>query len=283
MHIVSFKYKDTTGLGALLGDEVVNLTAMGLPTTLDQLLRLGDNWFEAAKKACKQASNRIPVAEIQWLPPIAYPSKAIAVGLNYVDHATESNFEAPDYPVLFQRYPSSWVAHQEALVRPSVSTQFDYEGELVVVIGKAGHRISKSDALSYVAGYSLFNDGSIRDYQLKSQQWMMGKNFDCSGAFGPTFVTADELPAGAKDLILTTRLNGTVMQQASTNDMIFDIATLVSVCSEAFTLQPGDIIISGTPSGVGMARDPQVFMKAGDTCEIEIEGIGVLQNPVVDE
>ena len=161
--------------------------------------------------------------------------------------------------------------------------QFDYEGEVVVVIGKAGRYIAKDRALAHVAGYSIFNDGSIRDYQFKSTQWMMGKNFDATGAFGPEMVTADELPAGAVGLQLRTRLSGRELQNANTRDMIFDVPTLVAVCSEAMTLHPGDIIISGTPSGVGFARKPPIFMQAGDVCEIDVEGIGVLRNPVIDE
>ena len=282
MRLIAFQSQGQPAIGLRLGQEVVDLTAAGLPATLDALLRAGPEGLAAAQRAGASARSRLPLAGIAWLPPLQSPSKAIAVGLNYVDHAAEGNFEPPKYPVLFHRFPSSWVGHGQSLVRPHVSTQFDYEGELVVVIGKAGRYIDKAKALDHVAGYSLFNDGSIRDYQFKSAQWMMGKNFDRSGAFGPELVTADELPAGAAGLKLQTRLNGRVMQEADTRDMIFDVATLVSVCSEPFALQPGDIIIAGTPAGVGFARKPPVFMKAGDVCEVEIEGVGLLSNPVVD-
>jgi 2-keto-4-pentenoate hydratase/2-oxohepta-3-ene-1,7-dioic acid hydratase in catechol pathway len=282
MRLIAFQSQGQPAIGLRLGPEVVDLTAAGLPATLDALLRAGPEGLAAAQRAGASARSRLPLAGIAWLPPLQSPSKAIAVGLNYVDHAAEGNFEPPKYPVLFHRFPSSWVGHGQPLVRPHVSTQFDYEGELVVVIGKAGRYIDKAKALDHVAGYSLFNDGSIRDYQFKSAQWMMGKNFDRSGAFGPELVTADELPAGAAGLKLQTRLNGRVMQEADTRDMIFDVATLVSVCSEPFALQPGDIIIAGTPAGVGFARKPPVFMKAGDVCEVEIEGVGLLSNPVVD-
>jgi len=282
MRLIAFHSQGQPAIGLRLGQEVVDLTAAGLPATLDALLRAGPEGLAAAQRAGASARTRLPLADIAWLPPLQSPAKAIAVGLNYVDHAAEGNFEPPKYPVLFHRFPSSWVGHGQPLVRPHVSTQFDYEGELVVVIGKAGRYIDKAKALAHVAGYSLFNDGSIRDYQFKSAQWMMGKNFDRSGAFGPELVTADELPAGAAGLKLQTRLNGRVMQEADTRDMIFDVATLVSVCSEPFALQPGDIIIAGTPAGVGFARKPPVFMKAGDVCEVEIEGVGLLSNPVVD-
>jgi 2-keto-4-pentenoate hydratase/2-oxohepta-3-ene-1,7-dioic acid hydratase in catechol pathway len=273
----------TPALGLRIDDEVVDLTAEGLPASLATLLGQGDEGVAAACAAAQRARNRRPLDAITHLPPVV-PGKAIAVGLNYVDHAAESPYkDAPTYPVLFQRYPQSWVAHRADLVRPHVSEQFDYEGEMVVVIGKPGRYIAKDRALEHVAGYSIFNDGSIRDYQFKSTQWMMGKNFDATGAFGPEFVTADELPQGARGLTLRTRLSGRELQHANTRDMIFDVATLVAVCSEAMTLHPGDIIVSGTPSGVGFARKPPIFMKPGDVCEVEIEGIGVLRNPVVDE
>ena len=283
MRFVAFRNNGHPALGLRSGAEVIDLTREGLPATLDELLRLGPAGFDAAAKAAGGARHRLPLAGIDWLPPVQAPVKAIAVGLNFIDHAAESKFEPPTYPVLFHRYPSSWVGHGKPLVRPHVSTQFDYEGELLVVIGKAGRYIDKARALDHVAGYSVFNDGSIRDYQFKSAQWMMGKNFDRSGSFGPEFVTADELPPGAAGLRLQTRLNGTLLQDANTRDMIFDVATLVAVCSEPFELLPGDIIIAGTPAGVGLARKPPLWMKAGDVCEVEIEGVGLLSNPVVDE
>ena len=285
MRLVAFK-RDGGGpaLGMRLDDELVDLTALGLPSTLRALLEQGADGLASVRTAATRAKNRIPLSRVAYLPPVIDPAKAIAVGLNYVDHAAESPYkDAPKYPVLFHRFPQSWVAHGEPLVRPRVSQQFDYEGEMVVVIGKSGRYIAKEKALDHVAGYSIFNDGSIRDYQFKSTQWMMGKNFDATGAFGPEFVTVDELPPGAAGLQLRTRLNGQVLQNANTRDMIFDVATLVGVCSEAMTLLPGDIIISGTPSGVGFARKPPIWMKPGDVCEVDIEGIGVLRNGVVDE
>jgi 2-keto-4-pentenoate hydratase/2-oxohepta-3-ene-1,7-dioic acid hydratase in catechol pathway len=282
--LLNFQHGSASRLGARVGDEVVDLTAAGLPANLDEWLRLGQGGIDAAKQALTGKGARAPLARIRHLPPVLNPSKAIAVGLNYVDHAAESPYkDAPKYPILFHRFVSSWVAHGEDLVRPRVSTHFDFEGELVVVIGKAGRYIDKARALEHVAGYSLFNDGSIRDYQFKSTQWMMGKNFDRTGAFGPEFVTTDELPAGATGIRLQTRLNGKTVQDANTRDMIFDVATLISVCSEPMALQVGDIIISGTPAGVGFARKPPLFMVAGDRCEVEIEGVGLLSNGIIDE
>jgi 2-keto-4-pentenoate hydratase/2-oxohepta-3-ene-1,7-dioic acid hydratase in catechol pathway len=285
MRLIAFSRPDgKPALGARVGQEVVDLTALGLPATLDELLVRGEAGFKAASDAIPRATSRLALDSITYLPPVANPSKAIAVGLNYADHATESPFkEPPRFPVLFHRFPSSWVAHKAPIVMPKVSEQLDYEAELLIVIGKPGRYIEKSKALEHVAGYSLFNDGTVRDYQLRTPQRMIGKNFDRSGSFGPEFVTADELPPGASGLQIQSRLNGKMMQNANTRDMIFDVATLVSVCSEAFMIRPGDIISSGTPAGVGFARKPPVFMKPGDSIEVELEGIGVLSNPIVAE
>ncbi|HVG57620.1 MAG TPA: fumarylacetoacetate hydrolase family protein [Hyalangium sp.] len=285
MRLIAFSRPDgKPALGARIGQEVVDLTALGLPATLDEVLLRGEAGLRAARDAISQATSRLALDSITYLPPVANPSKAIAVGLNYVAHAAESPYkEPPKFPVLFQRFASSWVAHKAPILVPRVSEQLDYEAELLIVIGKPGRYIDKAKALEHVAGYSLFNDGSVRDYQMRTPQWMIGKNFDRSGAFGPEFVTADELPPGASGLQIQARLNGKVMQNANTRDMIFDVATLVQMCSEAFAFRPGDIIISGTPAGVGFARKPPIFMKPGDTIEVEIEGIGVLSNPIVAE
>lgn len=221
-------------------------------------------------------------SKVQRLPPIAGMAKIICVGLNYVDHAAEAGRQVPPYPTIFTRFETSLVGDGAALLRPVQSEQFDYEGELVAVIGEGGRNILKAEALRHVAGYSLFNDGSIRDFQLHTPQWTIGKNFDGTGAFGPFLVTADELPPGAQELRIETRLNGVVVQHASTSDMVFDVATLVSILSETLTLQVGDVIVTGTPSGVGMARKPPLWMKAGDVCEVEVQGVGLLCNTVED-
>lgn len=284
MRFIAFKNNaGDARLGARVGDDLIDLTAAGLPDSLDELLRQGEAGMAAARAAIARRAHVLSLVGLTYLPPVLQPSKAFAIGLNYRDHAAESKFEPPKSPVIFHRFPSSWVAQNEALVRPHISHQFDYEAELVAVIGKGGRYITKEKALEHVAGYSLFNDGSIRDHQFRTNQWMMGKNFDASGSFGPEFVTADELPPGAHGLQLQCRLNGQVVQNANTSDMIFDIATLVVACSEAMALVPGDIIITGTPAGVGLARTPPLWMKAGDVCEVEIEGLGILRNPIVDE
>lgn len=282
MRLLSFEQHGRPGIGLRLGDEVVDLTAEGLPSTLEALLSTGASGMDAVRAAARRARSRLSVDSIHWLAPIAAPAKAIAVGLNYADHAAESKSQRPSYPVLFPRFRSSWVAHGQALARPSVSTQFDYEGEMVVVIGKGGRYIDKTKALEHVAGYSIFNEGSVRDFQFKSSQVMIGKNFDASGAFGPELVTADELPPGGNGLRLMTRLNGQIVQDSNTRHLLFDVASLIAYCSEPFALAPGDLIITGTPAGVGVARKPPLFMKAGDTCEVEIEGIGLLSNLVED-
>lgn len=285
MRLLAF-LDDTTGqpaLGARDGDMVVNLTAEGLAQTLDALLLLGDDGLDRARALLSgKPRHRVPLDRIRWLPPLQNPSKALGIGLNYRDHAKEIGAALPTHPVIFQRFPSSWVAHGQALVRSRLSTQLDYEAELVAVIGKPGRNIAPDQALQHVAGYSIFNDGTVRDYQVRSHQWLWGKNFDASGGFGPEFVTADELPPGARGLSVRCRLNGQVLQNGNTRDMIFDVAALVSACSQGIELRPGDMIFTGTPAGVGFVRQPQVWLQPGDVCEVEIESIGTLINPVVD-
>lgn len=254
----------------------------GYPGPLDVLISKGSDALNAAAVTLAKG----PVVDLDQVtlqPPLPAPGKIICVGLNYVDHSIESGFTPPDYPTVFTRFASSLVAAGRPVVRPFVSTQLDYEGEMVAVIGTGGRHIAEADALDHVIGYSIFNDASVRDYQRKSPQWTIGKNFDRTGAFGPYLITADELPPGGKGLRIQTRLNGIVVQDASTNDMIFSVARLISILSEAITLSPGDILVSGTPAGVGMARKPPLFMKHGDVCEVEIEGIGILRNRIEDE
>jgi len=222
-------------------------------------------------------------ASLTFLPPFIRPAKIICLGLNYADHAAEGGFAAPTFPTLFGRFTSSLIGHGAPIILPKCSSQLDYEGEMVAVIGTGGKNIALSAALNHVAGYSIFNDGSIRDYQMKTPQWTAGKNFDNTGAFGPWFVTADELPPGATGLSLQTRLNGQVVQNATTSDMIFDVANTISLLSSFMTLQAGDVLVMGTPAGIGLARKPPLFMKDGDVVEVEIEKLGILRNPIVAE
>jgi len=254
-------------------------TDAGYPGTIMDLLQAGS--LAVAGRRLAEAPT-IDLDAVTLLPPLANPGKIICIGLNYADHSAESGFKQPDYPTVFSRFASGLIGHGASIVRPVQSEQLDYEGEIVAVIGKGGRNIPKGRALEHIAGYSLFNDGSVRDYQFKSPQWTVGKNFDDTGAFGPWLVTVDDLPPGCAGLRLQTRLNGQVVQDASTNDLVFDVATLIATLSEAFAFQTGDIIVTGTPAGVGLARKPPLWMKPGDVCEIEVPGLGILRNPIVD-
>ena len=221
--------------------------------------------------------------EISFKVPIERPGKIVCMGLNYADHAKEGGNARPEYPSFFMRGPSSMTAHLNPIIRPKVSDKLDYEAELAFIVGKKARHLTLENALDCVAGYSIFNDGSIRDYQRKTTQWTIGKNFDQTGAFGPWLVTPDELPLGCDGLNIQSRLNGQVMQNANTKDFLWGVAETIVLISECMTLEPGDVVITGTPAGVGYARTPPVFMKPGDICEIEIESIGVLRNTIADE
>lgn len=286
MRFVAFKKNREARLGIRTDAGVVDLSAVdeSLPADLKELLAMGKGAMQRAGRAARKAPKEAIVkGRISYLPPIQEPRKMICVGLNYKDHAAEAGLKPPTYPVLFVRFPTSMVGHGQPLIAPKASRRFDYEAELVAVIGSKARNVKKSEALNHVAGYSIFNEGSIRDYQMKASQWTVGKNFDATGSFGPEFVTADELPAGGKGLGIQCRINGKVLQDSNTKEMIFDVKTLVYEAARAFTLLPGDIIITGTPAGVGFVRKPPVFLREGDTCEIEIEKIGVLSNPVKKE
>ena len=284
MRFVSYATDAGRGLAAMDGDRVWGRPAgdPAYPGDLHALIAAGPEALREAYGRLREAPALDPHA-IEWLPPVTSASKMLCVGRNYREHAVEMGDAVPEYPVIFARFPSSLIGHESPLVRPRASREFDYEGELVVVIGRRGRHIPRLRALDHVAGYSLFNDGSLRDYQTRTSQYTMGKNFDGTGAFGPAFITADELPPGARGLWLETRLNGRVMQRATIDDMIFDIPTLIATISEVMTLEPGDVIVTGTPSGVGKARQPPVFLTPGDICEVEVTGLGILRNPVVDE
>lgn len=253
------------------------------PQDLKTLIKHGPAAMREAASTLEQYGTALDEAGIEFLPPVPTPEKIICVGLNYLDHTRESNFEQPAYPTLFLRVASSFVGHDQSLVRPRCSQQFDYEGELVAFIGKGGRHIRKESALDHVAGYAVSNEGSVRDYQFKSPQWTIGKNFDRSGSIGPEFVSADEVPPGGAGLRIETRVNGETVQSANTSDMVFDTATVVCLVSEAMALEPGDVIVMGTPSGVGLARKPQLFLHEGDVVEVQVERVGLLRNRVIDE
>ena len=286
-----FSYQDSNGhdgVGALLkgsSDTFINLCGTDplIPNRLQEIIQSQESLNRAA--AAIQNSNAIKgkIDSITFKPPIEKPGKIVCMGLNYADHAKEGGNARPEYPSFFMRGPSSLTAHLSPILRPRVSDKLDYEAELAFVVGKKARHLTLENALDCVAGYSIFNDGSIRDYQRKTNQWTIGKNFDQTGAFGPWLVTPDELPPGCDGLKIQSRLNGQVMQNANTRDFLWGVAETIVLISECMTLEPGDVVITGTPAGVGYARTPPVFMKAGDICEIEIESIGVLRNTIVDE
>ena len=278
--------KDT--VGALLPSDssrYIDLcaTESSIPVSLLELIEI-DPYFALVAKAM-QSSNPATgqMADITFRTLIERPGKIVCMGLNYADHAKEGGNARPEYPSFFMRGPNSLTAHEAPIIRPTVSDKLDYEAELAFIVGKKARNLTKENALNCVAGYSIFNDASLRDYQRKTNQWTIGKNFDQTGAFGPWLVTPDELPTGAHGLQIQSRLNGNLMQNANTKDFLWGVAETIQLITECMTLEPGDVVITGTPAGVGYARTPPVFMKPGDVCEIEIEGIGVLQNPIKDQ
>lgn len=220
---------------------------------------------------------------LRWETPVARPGKVICLGLNYAAHAAEGGNAAPEYPSFFMRGATSLIAHQAPLLRPRASDKLDFEAELAVVIGRRARHLNEANALAAVAGYACFNDGTLRDYQRRTAQWTIGKNFDGTGAFGPWLVPAADLPPGASGLKIESRLNGQVMQSDNTGHMIVTVAQALTLLTEVLTLEPGDVVAMGTPSGVGYARKPPVWMQPGDCIEIEIEGVGLLSNPIVQE
>lgn len=228
------------------------------------------------------AAKATPVAEIEWLPVIPNPDKILCVGLNYEMHRKETGRAEVEHPTIFSRYSNSQTGHLKPIIMPKVSTELDYEGELAVIIGKPGRYISREDAMSHVAGYACYNDGSIRDFQRHTHQFIPGKNFPDTGAFGPWMMTPDELGELSK-LRIQTRLNGQVVQDATFEQMIFDLARQIEYCSSFTRLEAGDVIASGTPGGVGAKRNPPLWMKPGDTVEVEIDRLGVLRNPIAAE
>ena len=230
----------------------------------------------------KVSASAIPLSEVVWLPVIPNPDKILCVGLNYETHRKETGRTEVEHPTIFSRYANSQTGHMQPIVRPRVSTDLDFEGELAVIVGKPGRYISRADAMSHIAGYSCYNDGSVRDFQRHTHQFTPGKNFPDTGAFGPWMMTPDEL-GELGELKLQTRLNGQVVQEAQIKQMIFDIPRQIEYCSTFTRLEPGDVIVSGTPGGVGARRTPPLWMKPGDVVEVEVERLGVLRNPVADE
>lgn len=283
MQLTTFLQSGAPRLGLVDGDAVIDLNAAvpAVPADLRQALLAGADLSAACTQALASDAPRLPLASLTLAPVVPEPGKIVCLGLNYFDHAKEGGRDKPDYPWFFLRGASSLIAHGADGILPKVSERFDYEAELALVIGRRVPRHVPQDAApDYVFGYACFNDMSVRDYQKRTPQWTIGKNFDGTGGFGPVLVTADALPRAAVGLKIEGRLNGEVMQQANTRDMIWGVAETISLLSEVMTLEPGDVIIMGTPAGVGQARKPPVWMRAGDTFEVEIEGIGTLSNPI---
>jgi acylpyruvate hydrolase len=274
-------------LGVVAGDAVVDLSRAdgSLPRDFRALLAAGPPALAAvaAASARAPAAAKRALATVKPALPIPVPPKCVCVGLNYALHAKEGGHPIPTYPSFFLRVATSLVAAQAPVVRPRASAQLDYECELAVVIGTGGRHIAEARALEHVFGYTLFNDVSVRDFQRKTTQWTPGKNFDATGPTGPYVVTADALPPGAMGLDIMTRVNGETMQHSNTSDMIFSVAKIISLLSQFMTLEPGDLIATGTPSGVAHARTPPPWLRPGDLVEVEIEKIGVLSNPIVAE
>jgi 2-keto-4-pentenoate hydratase/2-oxohepta-3-ene-1,7-dioic acid hydratase in catechol pathway len=290
MKIVAFDAGNSVHLGVVEGDSVIDLQAVddNVPADLGEVLRRSKGDLkplaELAKKA--PASARRPLAGLTYALPVARPGKIICLGLNYLDHVKEGpqRDNIPKFQSIFFRMLTSLTPHMQPLMRPVKSIQLDYEGEMVVVIGKRAKHLTLDNAADCIAGYACGMEGSVREYQRHTTQWGMGKNFDRTGSVGPWMVTADELPRGGKGRKIETRLNGKVMQSSNTDNFMFPVAESLVYLTEGMTLEAGDILFTGTPSGVGHARKPEpIWMKADDTVEVEVEGVGILRNPIEDE
>ena len=282
MKFLSFSRNGHSSYGAYVAPGIVDLGARHSGRWPSLAAALRDGALDALRDAAAGLEPDFSEDEVRFLPPILDPGRILCVGLNYRSHIEETGRKVPSYPTIFVRFPDSHVGHGEPMVRPAVSEEFDFEGELAFIVGRGGRHVPASQALDSIAGYSCYNDGSVRDFQRHTTQFTPGKNFWHSGAFGPWLVTTDEIPdPGA--LRLETRLNGEVMQSAPTSDLLFDIPYLVEYLSRVFPLRPGDVVSTGTTGGVGKARNPPVFLRAGDRIEVEISGIGTLSNPIEDE
>lgn len=281
MRLISFTRNGSEGFGAVVEGGVVDLTGQIVGATEIAEL-LGDENLDAARGYVEQTDPDFTLAECQLLPVIPRPSKVICLAINFRGHAAETGREMPRHPVIFHRHASTLTAHGAPLIRPLVSDKLDYEGELAVVIGKGGGNIPVSQAMDHVAGYTCFNEASIRDWQKHSHLYGMGKNFRGTGAVGPWLVTADDVPDPAA-LVLTTILNGKEVQRVGMDDLIFSIPELIAYVSQALDWQPGDLLVTGTPAGVGLFHDPPRFLRPGDVVEVSVTGIGTLSNGVADQ
>jgi len=277
MKFVTFKNNEQQSYGAIVDQGIVDLGSRIGDKFKDLKALLASDHLVFASRICAEEEPDFTLEDITLLPVIPNPDKILCVGLNYQSHVKESGRSKEKYPVIFTRFPDTQMGHNAPVWKPRVSDKLDYEGELALIIGKKGRYITEENAFDHVAGYSCYNDVSVRDYQKHTHQFIPGKNFPNTGALGPWMIPQDELP-DITDQTLTTRLNGEVMQQAKISKMIFSIPQIIAYCSAFTELNPGDVIATGTPGGVGFKRDPQVFMKPGDSIEIEITGIGKLSN-----
>jgi 2-keto-4-pentenoate hydratase/2-oxohepta-3-ene-1,7-dioic acid hydratase in catechol pathway len=270
-------------LGVVLDGAIVDLhdAAPSLPTEMPDLLALGDDGLEQALRAANGAAARIPLDEVKLAAPIARPPKFLAVGLNYADHVAETGLETPSFPLVFAKMPSCVTGPTDPVERPIASDHLDWEGELAFVVSKRCRHVKREDAASVIGGYTIVNDVSVRDWQVRTSQWILGKSFDTHGPMGPWVVTGDEVDPHA--LAIRTLVNGQVRQESNTRHLIFDCFDLVETLSTVFTLEPGDVVATGTPGGVGFAMQPPQFLKPGDTVRIEVDGIGAIENTVVEE
>jgi 2-keto-4-pentenoate hydratase/2-oxohepta-3-ene-1,7-dioic acid hydratase in catechol pathway len=282
MRLVSYRKGTFESFGVVTGGGVVDgaKALSGRFSSLKDVLAAGA--LPELAQAVQGARAEVSLESVQLLPPILEPDKILCVGINYVAHRDETGRSESAYPTLFTRFANTQVGHGQALVRPKTSTEFDYEAELAVVIGKRGRHMHREDALSLVAGYSCYQDATLRDWQRHTSQFTPGKNFVATGGFGPWLVTKDEVPDPSK-LTVIGRLNGQEMQRSGTDLLIFDVAELIAYITTFTELVPGDVLSTGTPGGVGSKRQPPVWMKAGDVFEVEVTGVGILRNPVVDE
>jgi acylpyruvate hydrolase len=284
MRLITFSHNGQEQIGVRNGDNIMPVARLSpnFASDIVSLLRR-EQLSELITTAQEFDGSGIPLDEIHYLPLLPRPGKIVCIGRNYAAHAAEGGAETPSYPEIFFRGATSLVAHQAPIIRPKCSDKLDFEGEFAFVVGKTCRHATLENSLEHIAGYTLFNDATIRDYQRFSTQWTIGKNFDGTGAFGPELVTRDELPDGLQGLSLVTRLNGQEMQNGRINDLVFPVRQLIVLLSECMTLEPGDVVVTGTPSGVGFARKPPVWMKAGDEIEVEVAGLGRLRNYVQDE
>jgi 2-keto-4-pentenoate hydratase/2-oxohepta-3-ene-1,7-dioic acid hydratase in catechol pathway len=282
MKLVSFMNQGVASYGAVHGDRVLDLKPLLGAQAHDLKALITQKMLGEAQAALQQHTPSLLLADLTLLPVIPNPNKVVCVGLNYAEHVRETGRELTESPALFLRLSESLVAHGQDIVRPPESFRLDYEGEIAIVIGEGGRRIAEADAWKHIVGYSCFNDGSVRDWQVSTTQWTAGKNFYRTGGFGPWMVTADEIQPNQK-MTLVTRLNGVEMQRATTDMMIHSIPRQIAYISTFIPLEPGDVIVTGTPGGVGNKRNPQVFMKPGDVAEIEVDAVGILRNTIRDE